>query len=53
MEGFDGIGIELDEKNVKIAQRRIAWAGEQAGNATESDAIIMNKVTQLGLFGDK
>jgi hypothetical protein len=50
IEGFDGIGIEIDETNSEIARKRIAYAGEMAGNATEEDAETMGKPTQMGLL---
>jgi len=38
IEGFNAIGIDIEAKACEIARKRVAWAGVEAGNATEEDA---------------
>ena len=50
IEGFSGIGIELEHGHCETARRRVAWAGVEAGDATAEDADAIGKPIQLGLL---
>jgi site-specific DNA-methyltransferase (adenine-specific) len=53
LEGFDAIGIEINEQYAEIARKRVANAGERAGNVNKQDLDTLgSKPVQIGLFGD-